>query len=92
MSKIALVHVALIVDGERKLFQPGEELPALSKHDEQALLTSQSIQDPKDVASAEKNAAAEQRAGDRAFEEARKQVKAADASIQAAPAKTAAKK
>ena len=63
MSLIALVHVALIVDGARVTFEPGETLPDLHAHDLEVLLESGAVEDSAAVARAEKaNAAADKRA------------------------------
>ena len=76
MSKIALVHVALLIAGERRIYQPGETLPDLPKHDEQALLESKSIKDSAEESNAARANASEQRKGDKEFQEARQRVQA----------------
>ncbi|WP_219211924.1 hypothetical protein [Variovorax boronicumulans] len=76
MSKIALVHVALLVGGIRTVFAPGEELPELPKHDEVALINSKSISDPTADAAAERAGQAEQRKGEKEFRDARLLVQA----------------
>ena len=80
--KKALVHIALVVDGERKVFAPGDELPEMSKHDDKELTKSKSISDPAAEEAAEKDEAAEQRAGQRAFNATKKAVQAAAASTE----------
>jgi hypothetical protein len=76
MSKIALVNVALIVNGERRNFKPGEQLPELPEHDEEALIASKSIKDSAAENTAARATASEQRKGDMEFQEARLRVQA----------------
>ncbi|QNK69196.1 hypothetical protein [Variovorax sp. PAMC26660] len=76
MSKIALVNVALIVNGERRNFKPGEQLPELPEHDEEALIASKSIKDRTAESNAARASASEQRKGDEEFQEARLRVQA----------------
>lgn len=76
MSKIALVNVALIVNGERRNFKPGESLPELPEHDEEALIASKSIKDSTAESDAARASASEQRKGDKEFQEARLRVQA----------------
>ncbi len=84
MSKlIALVATAVMVDGERTVIQPGEELPELSSHDQRELLQSGAAQNPDDEAA---KAKADERAAAKAaaeFEAARQRVIAERASTQA---------
>lgn len=91
MSKlIALVATAVMVNGERTVIQPGEELPDLSKHDEKQLVESGAAEDSAATAAADK--AAKKAAADAAaeIEAARQRVKA-EAESTAAPAAPAAK-
>jgi hypothetical protein len=98
MSKlIALVATAVMVDGVRTVIQPGEALPALSKHDERELLDGGAAQSPAAKAAEDKETekavkaaeadfeAARQRALDE--EEARKQAAADAAKAKATPKK-----
>jgi len=81
MSKlIAMVALAMVVDGVRQVIQPGEPVPELSPHDEIELKKSGSIQDEDETAAAEKNAAraASKAMGD--FEREKKAFAAAQAS------------
>lgn len=90
MSKFAKVAIKMMVDGKPQIFQPGDELPELSKHDAKELAKSKSIGDPADEAAEQKDEAAQQRANQREFDATKKEVQAATAST--APAKTAAGK
>lgn len=83
MSKIALVAVALIVAGERKVFQPGERLPDLNPHDEVALLASKSIEDPEEEAHAERVAEVRAERAAQEFQRERERVQAEAASTRA---------
>jgi len=84
MSKIALVAVARFVNGERKVFQPGEPLPELNKHDEEALLNSKSIKDPADDEDEQIDADIRAERGARAFQRERELVQAESASTRTA--------
>lgn len=84
MSKIALVAVAMMVAGERKVFQPGEKLPELNAHDEAALLASKSIKDPDQEARAEDIAGLRAELAAREFQDERLRVQAERASAQTA--------
>lgn len=74
MSKIALVHVALIVNGVRRNYQPGDTLPEIPEHDAEALTLSKSIKDSADESKAARADASEQHKGDKEFQEARQRV------------------
>lgn len=80
MSKIAQVAVKMIVDGETKIFQPGEVLPELSRHDEKELLRSKSIVDPADLADDEEDEAGRQQRAQARFDAAKREVQDAFAS------------
>lgn len=92
---IAMVATAVIINGERTVIQPGQELPDLSEHDERELTASGAAKNTDDeaaLAKADKRAAAQ---ADAEFEAARQRVQQADASIAGPggkPAKPAAKK
>lgn len=91
MSKlIALVATAVMVNGERTVIQPGEELPELSKHDTRELVDSGAAQDSAATAASEKAAKKEADAAAAEIEAARQRVKA-EAESTAAPATPAAK-
>ena len=81
MSKlIAMVATAVVINGERTVIQPGQELPELSAHDERELTASGAAKNPEDeaaLAKADKRAAAK---ADAEFEAARQRVQQADAS------------
>lgn len=87
---IALVTVALFVDGVRQEFPPGAELPEMPAHDVQELKRMHAVEDVTETAAADKaTAKAEARAG-ADFERERKAIQEAFASTQpAAPADTA---
>lgn len=80
MALIAKVTVAAMVDGVRRDFQPGEELPALAAHDAAALLAMNAIEDSAETAKAAKAAAAADKATSREFANARAAVIADKAS------------
>lgn len=82
MSKlIALVATAVIVNGERTVIQPGQELPELPEHDAQTLQASGAASDPaKDKAAAKAHDAAEAK-GAEEFAAARAAVQAQQDSI-----------
>jgi hypothetical protein len=83
MSKlIAMVATAVLIDGQRTVIQPGQQLPALPEHDVQELKASGAAKDPAEVASADEAAAMTRVAAERHFEEERKRVQAANASTQ----------
>jgi hypothetical protein len=83
MSKlIAMVATAVLIDGQRTIIQPGQELPELPEHDVQELKASGAAKDPAEVASADEAAAITRVAADRHFQEERKRVQAATASTQ----------
>ena len=91
MSKlIALVATAVMVNGERTVIQPGEELPDLNKHDAKALVDSGVAEDSAATAAAEKAAKKEADAAAAEIEAARQRVKG-EAESTAAPATPAAK-
>jgi hypothetical protein len=84
MSKlIALVTVAVMVDGKRQEFAPGSELPEINPHDAAELKRMGAVKDMAEEAAAEKAKAKEQAAANKAFKEARASVQAAQASTQA---------
>lgn len=80
MGLIAKVTVVTMVDGERKEFQPGEELPKLHPHDEANLKAMGAIEDTGETEKAAKVSAAASKKAAKEFEDARKAVQAADAS------------
>lgn len=81
MSLIALVHVALIVDGARVTFEPGEILPDLHVYDLQALLESGAVEDSAAVAHAEKADAAADKRATKDFNDARDDIVSAREAI-----------
>jgi len=92
MSKlIALVATAVMVEGNRTIIQPGQELPDLSSHDAAELLRTGMAQDPAATQVQAKADAKEQAQTLREFAAARERVQAAQASIEPAPAADAKK-
>jgi hypothetical protein len=77
---VALVTVAVMVDGVRTEFAPGDELPEINAHDAQELLRVGSVKDPAVEEQAERDDAKALRAADRDFQKEREQVQAATAS------------
>lgn len=86
---IALVATAVVVDGERKIIQPGQPLPELSPHDARELLHSGAAQDPGTVAKAEEKTRRAQTQANADFAAARKAVRQAKDSTSAADTATA---
>lgn len=86
MSKlIALVATAVLIDGQRHIVEPGQELPELSAHDEQELLANGSAMDPERQAATDKQRKQEEALAMRSFQEARERVQAERASTQTEP-------
>lgn len=91
MSKlIAMVATAVLVDGVRTVFQPGEELPELNKYDAAELVSSGAAEDSAKKAAEERAAKKDADAAAAEIEAARQRVKA-EADSTAAPAAKAAK-
>jgi len=86
MTKIALIPVALMVDGQRKVIPAGAELPALLEHDERALLAAKAISDDAADAQAAQARADAAKAANAEFQAARKAARQAQESTAAAPA------
>lgn len=80
MGLIAKVTVVTMVEGQRKEFQPGEELPKLHGHDVASLKAMGAIEDTAETDKADKAAKAAEKKAAKEFEEARKAVQAAEAS------------
>ena len=87
---IALVATAVIVNGDRIVIQPGQELPEQNEHDEAELLANGAAMDPESAAATDKAKRQEKQWADREFQEARERVMAERAST--APADSAADK
>ncbi len=93
MSKlIAMVATAIILNGERVIIQPGQELPDLSEHDARELTASGAAENQDDKAAEAKADAKAVKQADADFTAARKRVQQAQASTKApaadpAPAK-----
>lgn len=84
MSKlIAMVATAVILNGERTVIQPGQELPELPAHDERELLQSGAAENPADTAALAKADARAKAAADAEFEAARQAVQQAQESTKA---------
>lgn len=81
MGLKAKVTVVMMVEGERKTFEPGNPLPDMNKHDVEALKAMGAIEDEADVAAESKAAAVAKKATATEFAEAKKTVKAAQESI-----------
>ena len=77
---IALVTIAVMVNGERQHFPAGSELPELSKHDTEELKRMGAIQDPVESDAVEKADARAEAKASREFQAERKAVAAAQAS------------
>ena len=87
---IALVATAVIVNGDRLVIQPGQELPEQNEHDEAELLANGAAMDPESAAATDKAKRQEKQWADREFQEARERVMAERAST--APTESAADK
>jgi hypothetical protein len=85
----AIVPTAVMVNGERVVIQPGEELPDLGEHDEGELVRSGAAEDVTATAAAKKAEAKEAADAAAEIEAARKRVQAEAASTAAPAAKTA---
>ena len=91
MKYIALVAVAVLLDGARKIFEPGEEVTGLHEVDIAELKKSGCIEDQQDVAKANKADAKAEADADAEFAAARATVLARQESTEApAPTETAA--
>lgn len=88
MSKklIALVATAVMVDGNRTIIQPGQELPDLSSHDAAELLRTGMAQDPAAAQAQDKADKLAEAQTQREFQEARARSLAAQASTAPDPA------
>ena len=84
---IALVATAVLINGQRTVIQPGQELPEQNEHDEAELLANGAAQDPESAAALEKAKRQEEQWAQREFQEARERVMAERAST--APAELA---
>lgn len=78
---IAMVATAVIVNGNRIVIQPGQELPELPEHDEKELLDSGAALDPEALAASEKARKQEEQFAQQTFQEARERAIAERASI-----------
>ena len=87
---IALVATAVIVNGDRIVIQPGQELPEQNERDEAELLANGAAMDPESAAATDKAKRQEKQWADREFQEARERVMAERAST--APTESAADK
>lgn len=96
MSKlIALVATAVLINGERTIIEPGQELPDLSEHDAQALTASGAAENQDDKAAQAKADARASKQTDAEFDAERERVQQEQASTATPgpgqPAKPAAK-
>ena len=83
---IAMVATAIILNGERVIIQPGQELPDLSEHDARELTASGAAENQDDKAADAKADAKAVKQADAEFVAARKRVQQAQDSTKA-PAK-----
>lgn len=88
---IAQVPTAVLVDGQRVIFQPGQPLPQLAKHDERALLEAGAATNTEDSAALEQAQQREAAQAQAQFEAERQAVQQAQASTEVATEKPAAK-
>ena len=88
MKLIALVAIAVLVDGVRTIIEPGQEVTGLNKVDIADLKASGSIEDQDEKeAAAKKDEQLEKKAA-KEFADARKAVQASQAAIEAPSAKS----
>lgn len=78
---IAMVATAVMVDGQRTIIQPGQELPELPEHDEKELVESGAALDPAAQAASDKARKQEEQFAQQAFQDARERSMAEQASI-----------
>jgi len=78
---IAMVATAVMVNGERTIIQPGQELPELPEHDEKELVESGAALDPAAQAASDKARKQEEQFAQQAFQDARERAMAEQASI-----------
>lgn len=85
MSKlIALVAIAMLVNGERTEVQPGDEVTGLSPADADELKRIGSVQDDEELAADRKAADRAEKSGAAEFAKARKTIQATQSAIEAA--------
>lgn len=77
----ALVATAVLINGERTVIQPGEELPEISRHDARELLAAGAIEDVNASLETELALADAEAKALQEFAQAREAVQAAAASI-----------
>lgn len=80
MALIAKVMIAAMVDGQRKAFPPGEELPEMNAHDVASLKAMGAIEDTAETAKEGKANLAAEKAAAKEFAAARQATLAASAS------------
>lgn len=78
---IAMVATAVMVDGQRTIIQPGQELPELPEHDEKELVESGAALDPAAQAASDNARKQEEQFAQQAFQDARERSMAEQASI-----------
>lgn len=78
---IAMVATAVMVNGQRTIIQPGQELPELPEHDEKELVESGAALDPAAQAASDKARKQEEQFAQQAFQDARERAMAEKASI-----------
>jgi hypothetical protein len=78
---IALVAVVTMIDGQRKTFEPGEQVTGLHKADEDALIACGSLEDRSASEKDAKAAEREQAKAEAEFQAAREAVQAQQATI-----------
>lgn len=90
MKLIALVAIAVLVDGVRTIIEPGEEVTGLNKVDIADLKASGSIEDQDEKEAAAKKDEQLDKKAAKEFADARKAVQASQAAIEARAAKAPA--
>jgi len=92
MRQIAAIHLALVINGQRKIIPPGEEIPEdVSAHDTQALIAAGALFDEKTAAKNHAVKQAEEKAARDEFQAERAAAKEAAESTKA-PAAAKSKK
>lgn len=86
MSKlIAVVAVAMMVAGQRTVYQPGEEVPDLNPVDAADLKRMGAVRDEDEVLADQKTAARAEKSAGSEYAQARKAIQASTAAVEAKP-------
>jgi len=92
MGQIAAIHLALVINGQRRVIPPGAEIPEdVSEHDTQALIAAGALLDEETAAKNHAAKQAEEKAAKAEFQDARAAAKEAAESTKA-PAAAKGKK